>query len=518
MAKNGLAVLCFDPVGQGERKQVLDENGKARFGPTAEHSAAAPSCTLLGRNVASVEIWDGMRSIDYLQSRPEIDPTRIGCAGNSGGGTQTAYLMALDDRIGCAAPNCYLTNFRRLLETIGPQDAEQNLHAQLAFGLDQPDYVLLRAPKPTLIAAVTRDFFDIDGTWQTFRQAKRFYGRLGFPERVELVEDDNTHGFTRLLREATTRWLRRWLLGKDDPVTEIDFPVMTDAELQCTPRGQVLFLPGARSLFDLNREEETGLARQRHERFEKDPAGALAAARRLAGVRPLGELGPPRPEQTGSSERGGCRVDTLLLPVEPGLRLPALAFVPPDPGAAATLYLHGEGKQADAAPGGPIEQLVKAGHLVLAVDLRGLGEFQGRNSQGQPAGTSGRDVATAYLLGRSFVGMRAEEILRCARLLASWDPGKPGNRETAAIRKVHLVAVGEAALPALHAAAFEPDRFASVKLVRCLRSWVPVVGGPAPGQQVNVVHGALTTYDLPDLYHSLPAEKSLGLDGPDAAR
>ena len=95
-------------------------------------SAWAASCS--GSNTARFEIWDGMRAIDYLQSRPEIDPQRIGCTGNSGGGTQTSYLMALDDRIHAAAPSCYITSLPRLLATIGPQDSEQHLFGQLAVG------------------------------------------------------------------------------------------------------------------------------------------------------------------------------------------------------------------------------------------------------------------------------------------------------------------------------------------------------------------------------------------------
>ncbi|MEA3364160.1 MAG: acetylxylan esterase, partial [Candidatus Hydrogenedentes bacterium] len=130
MARNGIAAFCFDPFGQGERYQVLSDEGKRKYGPTTEHTLAGTGCILLGLNAATYEIWDGMRAIDYLQSREDIDPKRIGCAGNSGGGTQTAYFMALDERIECAAPSCYITSMRRLTDTIGPQDAEQNIHGQ----------------------------------------------------------------------------------------------------------------------------------------------------------------------------------------------------------------------------------------------------------------------------------------------------------------------------------------------------------------------------------------------------
>jgi dienelactone hydrolase len=166
LALNGMVALVFDPIDQGERGQMLSQ--WPSLSGTKAHTTLGVGSMLLGRNTARFEIWDGMRAIDYLQSRPEVDPTRIGCAGLSGGGTQTSHLMATDERIKVAAPACYLTNFERLLATIGPQDAEQNIFGQLAFGMDHADYIMMRAPRPTLICAATGDFFDISGTWTSF--------------------------------------------------------------------------------------------------------------------------------------------------------------------------------------------------------------------------------------------------------------------------------------------------------------------------------------------------------------
>lgn len=214
LAIHGMAALCYDPIGQGERSQILTPEGKPQFSSTTqEHTLMGVGSILLGTNTARYRIWDAMRAIDYLSSRPEIDAQRIGFTGCSGGGTLTSYVMALDDRVACAAPSCYLTTFRRLIETRGPQDAEQNIYGQVAAGLDQPDYVLLRAPRPTLISSTTGDFFDIQGTWDNYRQAKRIYARLGYPERVDLVEAEGGHGVQPANLLGITRWMRRWLLG-----------------------------------------------------------------------------------------------------------------------------------------------------------------------------------------------------------------------------------------------------------------------------------------------------------------
>jgi len=213
LAVNGIAALCYDPIGQGERAQLLDADGKQTYGSTIEHTLVTVSSIPLGLNVASYRIWDGIRGIDYLCSRPDVDPNRIGCTGNSGGGTLTAYISALDDRVAVSAPSCYITSLKDLILIDGPHDGEQCIAGQLAFGMDHGDYLMARAPKPTLVCCATRDFFPIDGTWDTYRDVKRFYTRLGYPERLEIAEADEDHGFTPPLRQAMVRWMKRWLLN-----------------------------------------------------------------------------------------------------------------------------------------------------------------------------------------------------------------------------------------------------------------------------------------------------------------
>jgi len=284
LARCGMVALCYDPIEQGERAQLLDAQGKPVSPSVGGHSLLGVGSALLGRNTATYRIYDGMRAIDYLQSRPEVDPKRIGCTGNSGGGTLTAYLMALDDRIQAAAPSCYLTSFRRLLETAGPQDAEQNIAGKVAFGMDHSDYLLMRSPRPTLMCCATHDFFDITGAWATFRKAKRFYARQGYAERVDLVEADEQHGFTPPLRQAAVRWMRRWLLGIDEPVWDSNPPVLKDPEIQCTPDGQVMRLPGARSTYDLNADLADQLARERRVHWAQADKGKLGARQLLRAV------------------------------------------------------------------------------------------------------------------------------------------------------------------------------------------------------------------------------------------
>jgi cephalosporin-C deacetylase-like acetyl esterase/pimeloyl-ACP methyl ester carboxylesterase len=493
LARNGMAVLCYDPIGQGERYQMLDAKGKPVIRGTTEHTMAGIGALLVGRELASYRIWDGFRALDYLASRPEVDSRRLGCTGNSGGGTMTSYLMALDDRIAVAAPSCFITSLERLFATIGPQDAEQNITGQVAAGMEHADYVTLRAPKPTLLTVGTRDFFDIQGSWDTFREVKLIYGRLGFGERVDLFESDEEHGFTRPRRVATARWMRRWLLQKDDAVDEPDFPVASDAELQCTQTGQVLtdFKDG--SVFDLNRRraEELGPRREAasghssKEAFRSDVSNRLGLAN--------WKVKPAAPHvQAVDSER------KLEFELGPGLVIPAIELHQGERSdRGPTVVKVGVDWDRERAAGPASASGAGPRARVLLVDPRGMGKTTPRAEAGRPPSPFGRDWRDAYIalyIGRPLLGQRVADLLSMLEGLAAVSTEKEQ-------RGFHLVGVGAAGPVVLHAALLdEHGLIKRVTLERSLISWADVVErGISQDQMGNVVPGVLKAYDLPDL-------------------
>ena len=435
LALNGMAALVVDPIDQGERGQYLGKGGWPDLWGTAAHYLLGIGSTLLGRNTARFEIWDDMRAIDYLQSRPEVDPQRIGCTGNSGGGTQTSYMMALDDRIRAAAPSCYLCGFPALLKTIGPQDAEQDIFGQLAFGMDHADYIMMRAPRPVLMCMATKDFFDIHGAWETFRYAKRLYTRLGLAERVDILENDAGHNYDKTHAKASPAGCRDgcWAKTSRSP----NRPSSCSPKMSCSarPRARSCCLPGPvrpTTSTKITRSSWPRAARKSGRRATG--CQLLAEVRQLAGIRRMEVLPKPKAENFGSMQRSGYRIEKLLLKPEEGIVLPALHFIPEKPKAGqAAIYLHEDGKTADADPGGAIERLVQEGITVLAVDLPGVGQTK--------AASESADGYTAYLLGRSYLGLRAENILIAARWLKEQTPpGQPA--------AVGLIAVGDAGIAA----------------------------------------------------------------------
>lgn len=499
LALNGMVGFVVDPICQGERYEHLKEDGSIQVtGTTDGHSLLGAGSILLGQNTARYEIWDGMRGIDYLQQRDDVDPQKIGCMGNSGGGTQTSYLMALDERIQAAAPACYLTDFASLLSKMGPQDAEQNIFGQLAWGMDHADYVMMRAPVPVLICTATKDMFPIDGSWSTYRKAKRLFTRLGFPERVDLVEADGPHGWHTPLREGGVRWMSRWLAGRDVDVREPAIQPLSEKEFQVTERGQTLLIPGAKSAFDFNREEYEALQSERAAAW-KSPDSAREQVRQLVGIQSLAEIKEVPAQSLGESTMGSIKIERWALQPEPGITLPALLYRPAAATQGPLIYLHADGKQA-AFPGseGPCSALgyAEQGHTVLAVDLRGIGETFPEKGRwyNKRFGEEAKLVVLAYLLGKNFVGLRANDILASARWFMDHEQ-LPVDQ-----RKLTLVAAGKLGVPALHAAAMESDLFQNVTLFQPLCSWETIIDSTiSEGQYVNCIHGAARLYELHDL-------------------
>jgi cephalosporin-C deacetylase-like acetyl esterase len=507
LVKNGFAVLCYDPIGQGERFQLVDSKGKPVIRGTTEHTMAGLGALLVGRQLASYRIWDGLRALDYLAGRPEVDPGRLACTGNSGGGTMTSYLMALDDRISVAAPSCFITSLERLFATIGPQDAEQNITGQVAAGLDHADFITMRAPKPTLLSVGTRDFFDIQGSWDTFREVKLIYGRFGFGERVDMFESDEEHGFTSPRRVATVRWLKRWLLKDDGAAVEPEFSVLADAALQCTPTGQVMVDYKDVSVFDLNRRREAELKPQRDASLSRRSTADFRADVRNR----LGLAGwKARPITPALGESSGKR--TLAFEVEPGLVLPGIELLGDGKHgrSQSTLVKVGADWPRELELGQAHPALSSHRRLVL-VDPRGMGKTTPKAPRGRdqsPFGADWREAYVALAIARPLLGQRAADLLD---MLAGLD-SQSGD---AAHAGFDVVGMGAAGPVVLHAALLdERGLIKSVTLERSPVSWADVVAkGISRGQLGNVVPGVLESYDLPDLAARL-APRPLSIRAP----
>ena len=423
LAKLGFVVLTYDPVGQGERNEYWHTaTGKPILPPgTMQHCQVGNQCYLTGTNLAQYRIWDGIRSIDYLCSRDEVDPERIGVSGNSGGGTLTTYIVAMDDRVKAAMPSCYVTTLARRVATRVTADAEQNFVGQFPNMLDHADMLLAFAPKPLMIACATRDFFPIEGTREAYECLAKAYEAMAAREKVGITETDQEHGWTIELRNAAYGWFNKWLKGGTSVVEEPALEVEPEQNLLCTPQGQVAYL-GSRTVFDLNLEyARTVRPRRDYEAIlsglDHWQADVRQAAVDLLGI-PRDWHEPGELHSVDTRVEDGISIEHLYVRTEPGILVPCMLFKRPNDrsGMPLVVYIDERGKSAKAGPNGLCRRLIRAGCAVLAIDPRGIGETKSRaRARGGYYGYYGIETDftyTSFMLGRPLLGMRVYDVLR----------------------------------------------------------------------------------------------------------
>lgn len=484
LVRRGYLVLAYDPPGQGERSEYFHPDaGRSLAGiGTGEHMMAGQQCLLTGSNFARYEIWDGIRAVDYLLTRGDVDPQRIAVAGNSGGGTQTAYLQALEPRLAAAAPSCYITSWRTLWAKPGPQDSEQVFDRFLADKLDFGDFLIAFAPKPMKMMTAIRDFFPIEGARETYAEARRIWEVLDAGPRAGFFEFDDPHGWSQPRREATYQWFDKWLLGKETDGKEPPIETEDDRDIEVTPTGQVSTSFGGETVQSLNAQT----ARALHARRTALSTGGREGLAKLIGarLRLSGERRAPTVTERSPSQ--------VVLETEPGIRVPVLVAAPAATGERkpAVIYLNPIGRMADSRPGGGIEALTRNGYLVLAPDLRAAGD--GPHPRGATGYTAHYQTAMrALLVGKTILGMQVEDALAVFDYLVSRPDADP--------RRVSIIGKGIGGVVALHAAALEP-RLRKVAVEGTILSYLAFAEAKLYEGLVDiVVPGILKDYDLPDL-------------------
>lgn len=393
LVQKGFVVFAFDPIGQGERLQYPNpETGKSNIGgPTSEHTFAGIQTLLNGVSLADYFVWDGVRAIDYLETRKEVDASRIGITGRSGGGTQSAMIAAFDKRIKAAAPECYITSFKRLLQSIGPQDAEQNPSGFIADGFDHADFLHLRAPEPTLIITTTHDFFSQQGARETFAEAQRSHLAFGKPENIAFCEDFAEHESTRLNRERMYAFFQKHLLLPGDS-TDMEISLLTPDELQVTKTGQVGTSLKGKTVFNLNLQyawkknsEETDVKLQL-----KELSGAEFNRKYTTAV------------FTGKIIKENLVIRKYFLENDKNdIALPFYVINKKEkqPGKIL-LWINEKGKQA-VLNSILLKDLTEKNYTIIAVDLPGIGELKDPEFKGDGFV---KNVAFNYTFGASLIG------------------------------------------------------------------------------------------------------------------
>ena len=508
LARKGFIVFAFDPIGQGERLQYFEpETRTSRIGgSTKEHSYVNNQCFISGSSVARYFIWDGIRALDYLASRPEVDPDRLGCHGLSGGGTQTAYVSAIDERVQAAAIAGYITQFEWLLKTQGVADGEQNLYQSWAHGFDLPDLVQVRAPNPTLMMVTTRDFFPIRGARDAYRESLGVYNAYHCPEKLQIVEDDHRHGYTRKTREALYAFFQERLDLPGD-ATEEDVDLFTDIELTVSHTGQVSTSFDSETVFSLNRQEVQGLLQRLRESRDtpnRHCESVLASVRDVCGypdpyAKPIDAVLTGRYSEETIIERRfieGCGEYPI----------PFVVLIPNEIRRnTVILYLDPDGKDVKPDHRHFYEGFLRAGHIVVIPDLINTGEMGPTEYRGDATidGISSNIWYMAVQNAVSIAGLRAADVNRLTGYLRQRFPG----------RKIAGASRGAMNAVLLHASVMNPHITAAAMLDPLLSYESMVMNRFYSMENLySAPPGVLTAYDLPDLTACLAPNPALMLN------
>jgi dienelactone hydrolase len=516
LARLGYVCLIYDPIGQGERLQYVQEDLSSRIGVgVREHLYAGNQQFLVGEFFGMWRAWDGIRALDYLLTRPEVDPQHVGVTGNSGGGTLTTWLCGLDRRWTMAAPSCFVTTFRHNMENELPADTEQCPPKALALGLEQVDFLAALAPKPVAILAQERDFFDVRGSYDSFNRLKHLYQLLGQEQNAAMFVGPKPHGYTQENREFMYAWFGKATnspRGTAEPAMTIE----EDRTLWCTPRGQVSTLDDIRTVFTHTRDKSQQLAKQRGAKEGESLLQAVKTVLKLPAEYSPGATQPaPHYRILRSTNEDGYPLPyacTYAVVTEPGIM--ALVYWltkeswesrppnPPDMNGRAVLYVAHRSSDAELQQEALIREVMQnePASPVFTCDVRGIGESMpntcGNNTFDEPYGCDFFYAIHSLMLDRPYLGQRTYDVLRVLDWLAAHG-----------YTDVHLVATGWGALAGTFAALVSPQ-VTQVTLKNALRSYTEVAESETYRWPLaTLLPNALAHFDLPDCYAALQAKK-----------
>jgi cephalosporin-C deacetylase-like acetyl esterase len=515
LARLGYVVLIFDPIGQGERMQYVDANWKPVRGTgTAEHNYAGIQQVLVDERFCTWRAWDAVRALDYLVTREEVDPRHLGITGNSGGGTMTTWLCGLDDRWTMAAPSCFVTELRRNMENELGADIEQIPPRAVALGLDHEDFLAALAPKPVIILAKEKDYFDARGNEAAYERLKRLYRLLGAADNVAYFIGPTYHGYSQENREAMYRWFNR-CTGISDARTEPKLAMEKEETLWCTPHGQVAALR-SKPIHDFTREKSKALASRRGSLDAAALGRTVAQTLRLperSGVpefrilRPL----PDRKYPIRHALPYMVETDRGVHAVVYRLTREPLLSRPPRETNKAILYVSDRSADVEVRSEPLVRELIAADSDAAfhTCDVRGIGESAPQTTSLNNSDEYNTDYfysSHGLLLDYPYIGQRTFDVLRVLDWLAAWG-----------YDQVHLAARGQGAAPAAFAALLSPQ-VTRVTLKHPPVSYAEIAESPEYNWPLSALPPAvLVGFDLPDCYRVLKA-KDLRLIEPLGAR
>ncbi len=525
LARKGYVVLAYDPFGQGERIEYPGSRpGQSAIngGGTGEHEYAGRRLILLGVNFSLFRAWDGIRGIDYLLTRPEVDPERIGCCGQSGGGTLTQFIAALDSRVGAAVVSMGNTENLAQADVEPPgsaDDAEQNIVPGLASNIDRADLLYAFAPKPLLIGITLHDAGHtyspeyVGGSLDLLDEYKRAYGLLGAGDRVALQATTVSHGYVYEMRRATYAWFNRWFAMNNVDDDETSQAVEPEATLYVTPTGFVSTSFGGETALSLTRQ----MADSAFPPSSLDADAVRARVRSVLGISKAAGSAPSS-RVLASIRKPGYRAEQFEFTSEAEIRTPGWLLTPDSagPSTPTVLYVGESAAWSAIAEDAFAERLcARGGCRVAVIDVRGRGDCAIAYPERGRFYFPGRISDEAYLtwftlmLGKPLLGGQVYDTLRTLDYLRSRSDLQPAD--------ISIIGDGPHGVIALYAAALDA-RVRRVALRQAITDYRSLAVAERYTQPFGIyAYGLLREFDLPDVARAV-GPRSVLLVNPTTAR
>ena len=348
----------------------------------------------------------------------------------------TTWLCGVESRWTMGAPSCFVTSFRRNLENELPADTEQCPPKALALGLDHEDFLAALAPKPIIILAKEKDYFDVRGAEQTLARLKKLYRLLGKEENIALFVGPTSHGYSQENREAMYRFFNG-VTSVSDQTTEPDLKIEKDETLWCSPKGQVTEL-GSKSVQEFTRETSKQLAESRGKVPAEEIADTVQKYLQLPQRTSHSDYRILRPQS--KSQRAGYPearpyAGTYAVRTEPGIEAIMYRLYkevrhsrPPGDAKRAILYVSHQSSDRELRSEPLIEELLAAEpeSALYTVDVRGIGESQpdtcGQDSFLSAYGSDYFYAIHSLMLDRPYPAQRTHDVLSVLDLLESNRP------------------------------------------------------------------------------------------------
>ncbi len=508
LARQGYVVFIIDPIGQGERSIYEEPHGdgfKETIGRgVRQHLHAGNQQFLVGEFLGSWRCWDAMRALDYLLTRPEVDPKHIGITGNSGGGTQTTWLCGVERRWTMGAPSCFVTTFSRNLRNELPADTEQCPPRALALKLDHSDFIAAMAPKPVILLAKEKDYFDARGAETAYARLKRLYSLLGKEDNIRLFIGPTTHGYSQENREAMYRFFNR-VTGISDAKTEPALTYEKDETLYCAPQGKVAALK-SKTVFHFTKAKAEALKKKREATSGKELREKMTKLLNLPERKGIPDYNILRPQPTQPHPRKSFT--TYAVESEPGVHAIVYRLAddrhysrpPATDSRNAFLYVSHHSADTELETNKALREFItsKKDLDCYTVDLRGIGESRPNtanpNSFLSPYGSDYLYGIHSIMLNRPYVGQKTHDLLRVLDWLAA-------NGRT----RIQLHAKGWGTVPAIFAALLS-NKIVSLKLEDAPASFHEMATTEHYDWPLShMVPGILRHCDLPDCIRDIQA-------------